>query len=123
MRRSKTANAFVFVHGYNVTFEDAARWTAQITYDLGFDGAPTFYSWPSRGSVPAYTIDEQNIEWTQSNLRRFLEDFFTRSQAQNVYLIAHSIGNRALTRAFCRRGRPRSIVVVTDADILINLDR
>lgn len=99
VRRSQTANAFVFVHGYNVTFEDAARRTAQITYDLGFDGAPAFYSWPSRGSVPAYTIDEQNIEWAQSNLRRFLEDFFTRSQAQNVYLIAHSIGNRALTRA------------------------
>jgi esterase/lipase superfamily enzyme len=99
VRRSETANAFVFVHGYNVTFEDAARRTAQITYDLGFDGAPTFYSWPSRGSVPAYTIDEQNIEWAQSNLRRFLEDFFTRSEAQNVYLIAHSIGNRALTRA------------------------
>jgi hypothetical protein len=41
VRRSETANAFVFVHGYNVTFEDAARRTAQITYDLGFDGAPT----------------------------------------------------------------------------------
>jgi esterase/lipase superfamily enzyme len=60
---------------------------------------PPYYSWPSRGSVPAYTIDEQNIEWAQSNLRRYLEDFFTRSEAQNVYLIAHSIGNRALTRA------------------------
>ena len=46
VRRSEAANAFVFVHGYTVTFEDAARRTAQITYDLGFDGAPTFYSWP-----------------------------------------------------------------------------
>ena len=99
VRQSKTSNAFLFVHGYNVTFEDAARRTAQIAYDLEFDGAPTFYSWPSRGSTAAYTIDEQNIEWAQANLRSFLEDFFTRSDAENVYLIAHSMGNRALTRA------------------------
>lgn len=99
VRQSKGSNAFLFVHGYNVTFEDAARRTAQITYDLGFDGAPTFYSWPSRGSTPAYTVDEQNIEWAQANLRSFLEDVFTRSDAQSVYLIAHSMGNRALTRA------------------------
>ncbi|KAB7687393.1 alpha/beta hydrolase [Plesiomonas shigelloides] len=99
VRQSPKSNAFVFVHGYNVTFEDAARRTAQITYDLGFEGAPVFYSWPSQGTTPAYTVDEQNIEWAQANLRNFLDDFFTRSDAQNVYLIAHSMGNRALTRA------------------------
>lgn len=99
VRQSKTSNAFLFIHGYNVTFEDAAKRTAQITYDLGFDGAPTFYSWPSRGSTLAYTVDEQNIEWVQTNLRGFLEEFFARSDAQSVYLIAHSMGNRALARA------------------------
>jgi esterase/lipase superfamily enzyme len=90
--------AFMFVHGYNVTFEDAARRTAQISYDLGFEGAPVFYSWPSQGSTTAYTIDEQSIEWAQGNLRGFLEEFFVRSDAQNVYLIAHSMGSRALAR-------------------------
>lgn len=99
VRQSKGKSAFLFVHGYNVTFEDAARRTAQIAYDLGFDGAPTFYSWPSRGTTPAYTVDEQNIEWAQANLKSYLEEFFARSDAQNVYLIAHSMGNRALTRA------------------------
>lgn len=96
---ASTRSAFLFVHGYNVTFEDAARRTAQISYDLGFEGAPVFYSWPSQGSTLAYTVDEQNIEWTQANLRVFLEDFFVRSDAHNIYLIAHSMGNRALTRA------------------------
>jgi esterase/lipase superfamily enzyme len=96
---SKVKQAFLFIHGYNVTFEDAARRTAQISYDLGFDGAPVFYSWPSQGSVPAYTIDEQNIEWAQSNIRLFLDDFFTRSKAKQIYLIAHSMGNRGLTKA------------------------
>jgi esterase/lipase superfamily enzyme len=99
VNKSKTSDALLFVHGYNVTFEAAARRTAQMTYDLGFDGAPVFYSWPSIGSVAAYTVDEQNVEWAQANLRAFLENFFLRSNAKNIHLIAHSMGNRALTRA------------------------
>lgn len=99
IKASGQSSAFLFVHGYNVSFHDAARRTAQIWYDLNFDGAPVFYSWPSQGKPAAYTVDEQSIEWTQTNLKDFLEDFFNRSDAQNVYLIAHSMGNRALTRA------------------------
>ena len=98
VKASAADAAFVFVHGYNVSFEDAARRTAQITYDLGFDGAPVFYSWPSQGRTSAYTVDEQNIEWAQANIQRFLSDFFVNSQSQNVYLIGHSMGTRGLTR-------------------------
>jgi esterase/lipase superfamily enzyme len=50
--------------------------------------------------VTGYPIDESNIEWTQTNLKTFLADFLKHSDAQNIYLIAHSMGNRALTRAF-----------------------
>jgi esterase/lipase superfamily enzyme len=99
VRRAPDQSAFVFVHGYNVSFADAARRTAQMSYDLGFEGAPVFYSWPSQGATAAYTVDEQNVEWAQANLQAFLQDFFDRSEAQHVYLIAHSMGNRALTRA------------------------
>lgn len=99
VRASRTTSAFLFVHGYNVTFADAARRTAQISYDLAFDGAPVFYSWPSQGESSSYMVDEQSIEWAQSNIKGFLDDFLSRSDAQNVYLIAHSMGSRAVTRA------------------------
>lgn len=99
IKQSSDSSAFLFVHGYNVTFVDAARRTAQMAHDLNFDGAPVFYSWPSQGKTAAYTVDEQNVEWAQTNLQIFLEDFFKQSEAKNIYLIAHSMGNRALTRA------------------------
>lgn len=96
---SKKQTAFLFIHGYKVSFEDAARRTAQMSYDLGFDGAPVFYSWPSRGSLAAYTVDEQSMEWSTPNLRDFLREFLLYSGAKQIYLIAHSMGNRGLTRA------------------------
>lgn len=99
IQRSAKKSAFLFVHGYNVTFEDAARRTGQMAYDLGFDGASVFYSWPSQGTVTGYMVDETNIEWSAANLAGFLVDFLSTTDAQNVYLIAHSMGNRALTRA------------------------
>jgi esterase/lipase superfamily enzyme len=97
VRASAGKNLFIFIHGYNVSFEDAARRTAQIHYDLGFDGAPVFYSWPSQGKVGGYVVDEGNIEWTQPNLKSFLSQVASSTDAANIYLIAHSMGNRALT--------------------------
>ena len=97
----------VFVHGYNMTFEKAARRTAQIVEDLGFEGCPVFYSWPSRGKVSAYPADETNISWSKKNLKGFLEDLADKSGAGSIYLMAHSMGNRALTAAFMELIRER----------------
>lgn len=105
---SKTRDALVFLHGYNVTFEDAARRTAQLAYDLKFPGAPIFYSWPSVGVTGAYTLDEQSIEWSQTHIKQFLADVLSNTSAERVYLIAHSMGNRALTRAFIALLRERT---------------
>lgn len=97
---SKRKSAFIFVHGYNVTFEDAARRTAQIHYDLGFEGTPVFYSWPSAGEISKYTVDESNVAWSTGNLESFLRDFAENSKADRIYLIGHSMGTRSLTGAY-----------------------
>ena len=108
---SDDKQAFIFVHGYNVSFEDAARRTAQMAYDLQFNGAPIFYSWPSAGTLAGYPQDEGNIEWTVPNLRGFLKDVIEKTQAERIHLIAHSMGNRALTR------------VLTEANEYLNSDQ
>ena len=54
---------------------------------------------PSQGTTLGYTVDENNIQWTQVNLKKFIKDFADQSQAENIYLVAHSMGNRALTVA------------------------
>jgi len=99
VRASPGKNAFIFVHGYNVTFADAARRTAQLAYDLGFDGAPVFYSWPSQARYASYKVDETNAEWAVLDFKNFLEQFAKQSQADNIFLIAHSMGSRVLAGA------------------------
>ena len=96
---SPNRDALMFVHGYNVTFEDAARRAAQITYDLGFSGIPLLYSWPSEGAVLRYAVDENNVRWTVPHFTEFLKLVLTEIGARVVHVIAHSMGNRCLTEA------------------------
>ena len=95
-------DAFVFIHGYNISFEDAAIRTAQLTYDFGFKGAPIFYSWPSKGSILGYLADEGAADETVANLKLFLEDVANRSGASVIHVIAHSMGNRATLPALAQ---------------------
>ena len=116
---SRGRNAFVFVHGYNVSFRDAARRTAQLAYDLRFDGAPVFYSWPSQAALAGYFTDEQTIARSVPMIEGFLADMADRSGAQNLYIIGHSMGTRGLTQALRNlvakrpdlRGRFRGIIL------------
>ncbi len=123
--QSEAKQAFVFVHGFNHTFDDALFRTAQLAYDLNFDGAPIVYSWPSVGAIADYPVDLNNNDWTVPHLRSFLDDVSRRSNASTIHLIAHSMGNRALLNALAGmappepgRSRPRfNQLVLTAPDI------
>ncbi|MEX0956849.1 MAG: alpha/beta hydrolase [Rhizobiaceae bacterium] len=96
---SESDSAFVFVHGFNVPFNKAAQRTAQMAYDMNFQGLPILYSWPSRGSLLSYIADSAVVNLSGRRLTLFLEDVVRKSGAKRIHLIAHSMGNRALTDA------------------------
>ncbi len=93
----KGGDLFIFVHGYHNTFTDAAFRTAQIHYDMGFDGAPMFFSWPSEAG--SYSTSEANVDGAWRALAQFLGEVLDESEAENVRLLAHSMGSRVLTKA------------------------
>lgn len=101
-KKGRHHEAFVFIHGFNVSFAEAARRTAQIAYDLAFDGAPILYSWPSHGVARHYAADEDAVEDTVPRLETFLKRLAIEAGIENVYLIAHSMGSRALAKALER---------------------
>ncbi|QEG42198.1 alpha/beta hydrolase [Roseimaritima ulvae] len=96
---SPDQDMLVFIHGYNVDFESAVQRTAQIAIDLPFEGVPVCYSWPSQGSLVGYTIDENNVAWTVTHLQSFLLELAEESGAKSINVVAHSMGNRAMTAA------------------------
>lgn len=102
--------ALVFIHGYNVSFDDAAKRAAQLAYDLGVRGVPVLYSWPSRGTLRGYTADEESVVWTAPHLMQFLKDLHDRTGATTVHVIAHSMGNRAFLNAMEMLAREKSTV-------------
>ncbi|WP_207286025.1 alpha/beta hydrolase [Pseudomonas sp. FW300-N2A2] len=95
-RLKENGTTFIYVHGYNVSFEDAAKRTAQMAYDLDFKGVPAFYSWPSAGNPKNYVPDEAAAEAAKTKYYNFLVDYLKNPNVKGVYLIAHSMGNRAV---------------------------
>ena len=113
-------SCFVFIHGFNVDFENAARRTAQIHYDLKFEGVPIFFSWPSRANVRHYFSDRNEIEFSRYVIKQFLTDVADRSDAQRIHVIAHSMGADATCRAIAEmgeKGRVFDQIVLAAPDI------
>ena len=93
-RRSKSfkRQALVFVHGYNVSFDDACFRAAQISLDMGFDGAPIVFSWPSRGSMFQYRADQKAAADAKGHLLRLLQQIASVRGVERVNIVAHSMG-------------------------------
>jgi esterase/lipase superfamily enzyme len=107
--------ALVFLHGFNNAFDSALFRTAQIAYDLKFDGAPFMYSWPSKGQfgLQDYSYDRESSTQAEPYLRQFLEFVTRESGAKSVNIIAHSMGNQVLLNVL------RELKRLTPADVRI----
>jgi esterase/lipase superfamily enzyme len=95
-------DVLVFIHGFNTKFDEAILRAAQISFDLGFSGAPIIYSWPSEGKLLNYSYDEESIIYSTSSMVQFLKDIRHRTGAKKIHLVGHSMGNRGLTAALAK---------------------
>ncbi|MEP7220788.1 MAG: alpha/beta fold hydrolase [Bacteroidota bacterium] len=89
----------IFVHGYNVSFAEAARRTAQLVFDLSYEGVPFLFSWPSAGSTLGYIHDLECARGSASKFRKFILDIATQSNCGDIQIIAHSMGGVVITEA------------------------
>ncbi len=113
------SDLLVFLHGYNVSFEEAARRAAQLACDLSFDGAVVLFSWASWGSLPRYVADEDRARVSATALAEFLRTL-QEGPWRRVHLLAHSMGNRVLLGALAGRAQPLPAagrVVLAAADV------
>ncbi|MEQ9505988.1 MAG: alpha/beta hydrolase [Hyphomonas sp.] len=129
-------SVLLFVHGFNTPFDDALIRSAQLSVDLSrrgvFDvGVPVLFSWPSAGkvSIEDYRGDQDRSFGAAPYLEEFLDVITDNAEITRVNIVAHSMGNRILTKALEsyaadyleRHGRDdlefRIILVAADVDV------
>jgi esterase/lipase superfamily enzyme len=93
--------AYVYIHGYNNTFEDGVLVIAELWHFLGREGVPILYTWPAgAGSgLRGYNHDRESGEFTIFHLKQFLRLLAATPELEELHLIAHSRGTDVLTSA------------------------
>ncbi|KRT17819.1 hypothetical protein ASU31_00540 [Pedobacter ginsenosidimutans] len=90
-------SVLIFIHGFNTSFQEAARRTAQIAWDIPFKGAAGFFSWPSSGQMISYPADGDKSEASAPAFSSFLIKILENTEVEQLHIIAHSMGSRVLT--------------------------
>jgi len=93
--------SFIFIHGFRVSFENAAYNTAQLKTDLNIKGPVFFFSWPANGVGAQYLNDQQDADLSGRDLADFIK-LVKKSVGEDTSLniITHSMGHRVVGRAF-----------------------
>jgi esterase/lipase superfamily enzyme len=101
----------LLIHGYNNSWDDAARWYQQLANTMFQPGtglgAPVRFTWPSKGSPAEYLPDRRGAEDSARDLADVLSELYDwmvgvqAAAARNpamacrakTSIIAHSMGN------------------------------
>jgi len=98
--RTPGREVLLFVHGFDNSFEDAAKTATRVIHGVGFQGAALMYSWPSEGSATGYLADRNNAYWAVHYLKQLLTDILADQWIGRVNVVVHSMGNEVFIRAY-----------------------
>ncbi|WNJ88962.1 alpha/beta hydrolase [Bosea sp. 685] len=85
-------DVLLYVHGYNETFESAARSAAQLSHALEFQGRTALFSWPSGGALLDYGYDRESALWSRDGFVQALRALVNNPTVGRIHIVAHSMG-------------------------------
>lgn len=90
----------MFVHGFNDSFDHAAKSHAEMWHFLGRIGVPILYSWPAaHGGLFGYFTDRESGEFTIFHLKQTIKLLASFPEVKRIHIIAHSRGTDVVTTA------------------------
>lgn len=104
---AKRKEVVIFVHGYNNSFDDAAKATGKIHSILSAEFVCVSLSWPAGGSGGAfygYNIDRESGEFAVSDLKKAIRIISGTKGVERLHIIAHSRGADVLLSALQQLG-------------------
>lgn len=87
-----SGNAAMFVHGFNVSFQEALFRLAQLSADSNISGVPILFSWPSQARIFDYVTDKESATFSRDGLTDVLQQVASQSSVRSVLLFGHSMG-------------------------------
>ncbi|MCC6275576.1 MAG: alpha/beta hydrolase [Leptospiraceae bacterium] len=103
IQRDSSEEVIVFVHGFNVKFEEAIFRAAQIKFDVKFPGPVIVYTWPAGAEEGflnqlliqgTYKNNFQNALSSIAGFKNFLKKI--ESTKKKIHLIVHSMGHQVV---------------------------
>jgi esterase/lipase superfamily enzyme len=85
-------DVYIYVPGFNLTFELGLRRMAEFSHYLGRDGVFITYAWPAHAHPFAYDIDRRRARRSVAGFREFLRFLAERTDAERIHLITSSAG-------------------------------
>lgn len=112
LRRQAGRDALVFVHGFNVRFQEAVLRAAQIGYDLKYQGPIVLFTWPagaSEGLLESALIN-RTYDLNRGNAARSVDaaaDFFrlVSSTGTMFHVMVHSMGHQVVLPALAKAAK------------------
>lgn len=99
LRPKGQRNIFLFVHGFNTLFAEAAYTQAQLVHDSRVAAVPVTFTWASRGDALQYVYDNNSATVARDSLVHTI-NLLLSSNAEKVNILAHSMGNWVTVEAF-----------------------
>lgn len=84
--------AGVFIHGYNVNFQESVFRLAQMASDADIDGIPILFAWPADDKLVGYVGDKEAATYSRDALAQLLTQLTRDRKPGDVTLLAHSMG-------------------------------
>ena len=89
----------LFIHGFNTMFAEGLYRLTQIAHDAKSPAVPVLFTWASRGKATAYVYDTNSATAARDELEHTLR-LLLASNAEEVNVLAHSMGNWVTVEAF-----------------------
>jgi len=100
LKKAKSNEVILYIHGFNVLFNDAILDLSELWHFTGRHGVPIAYSWPAgTGGLFGYFTDRESGEFTIFHLKEFLKVLRDIKEIKKLHIVAHSRGCDVMTSA------------------------
>ncbi len=100
LKKSKLKDIIIYIHGFKVNFDNPILITSEFSHYLADQGVFIAFAWPSTPKKKlAYFKDIETANYSARHLRLLMEYLHRNTDAENINIIAYSVGTRVALKA------------------------